>query len=55
MTRDALAVTGGGRIPRWNTGCAFVDYNRDGLLDLFVANYIDFDVKTVPVPENGIA
>lgn len=39
--------------PRWNTGCAFVDYDRDGWLDLFVANYIDFDVKKAPVPESG--
>jgi len=38
---------------RWNSGCAFVDYNRDGKLDLFVANYIDMDLATAPVPESG--
>ena len=39
--------------PRWSTGCAFVDYDRDGHLDLFVANYIDLDLDTAPVPESG--
>jgi hypothetical protein len=44
-------VAGNGK--RWNTGCAFVDYDRNGLLDLFVANYIDMDLATAPVPESG--
>ena len=38
---------------RWNTGCAFVDYDRDGQLDLFITNYIEFDPKTAPLPESG--
>ena len=45
-------VTAAG-LNRWNTGCAFVDYDRDGWLDIFIGNYIDFDPKTVPVPEDG--
>jgi hypothetical protein len=34
----------------WGTGCAFVDHDRDGLLDLIVANYVDFDLATAPAP-----
>ncbi|HTM14837.1 MAG TPA: VCBS repeat-containing protein, partial [Bryobacteraceae bacterium] len=36
--------------PRWGAGCTFVDYNRDGHLDLFVSNYLEFDLKRVPKP-----
>ncbi|MGA2630888.1 MAG: CRTAC1 family protein [Terriglobia bacterium] len=35
---------------RWASGCTWVDYDRDGNLDLFVCNYIELDVNKVPVP-----
>src|SRR5439155_517945 len=34
----------------WGTGCAFLDYNRDGKLDLMVAHYVDYDSSTAPAP-----
>jgi hypothetical protein len=37
----------------WGSGCAFLDYDGDGFLDLFVSNYIDFDLKTAPLPGTG--
>jgi len=35
---------------RWSSGCTFLDYNRDGHLDLFVASYLDFDLQKSPTP-----
>lgn len=34
----------------WGSGCTFIDYNRDGHLDLFVANYLEFDFASIPRP-----
>jgi enediyne biosynthesis protein E4 len=34
----------------WGSGCAFVDYDRDGKLDLMVATYVDFDISSAPKP-----
>jgi len=35
---------------RYNTGCAFIDIDNDGKLDLFVSNYLKFDKATTPQP-----
>ena len=35
---------------RWSTGCAFVDYDLDGKVDLFIANYIVFEKEEIPLP-----
>jgi hypothetical protein len=34
----------------WSTGCAFIDYDRDGRLDLFVATYAGLDLARLPQP-----
>jgi hypothetical protein len=40
---------------RFSSGCTFLDYNRDGLLDLFVANYLEIDLATAPRPSLSVA
>src|SRR5712672_3593965 len=45
---EKVGVSGSGKA--WGTGCAWVDYDRDGHLDLMIANYVDFDLATAPTP-----
>jgi hypothetical protein len=45
---EQAGVAGTGQ--EWGTGCAFVDYDRDGKLDLVVANYVHFNLAKTPVP-----
>jgi len=35
---------------RYGSGCTWVDYNRDGRLDLFVANYLNTTLERLPRP-----
>jgi len=44
-----LPVTG----TRYGSGCSFLDYDRDGYLDLFVANYVDLNLADTPHPGSG--
>jgi hypothetical protein len=35
---------------RWSTGCAFLDFDRDGHLDVFITSYVTFDFDAAPLP-----
>ena len=43
----------GGDSKRWNAGATFIDYDRDGKLDLFISNYVDVDLAELPLPGKG--
>lgn len=48
---DVAAASGtAGNGKDWSTGCTFIDYDRDGLLDLLVTAYLDFDIARAPLP-----
>ncbi len=38
---------------RWGAGCAFLDFDADGLLDIFISSYVDFDPENTPKPGSG--
>src|ERR1039458_5591300 len=40
---------------RFGAGCTFLDYNRDGHLDLFISNYVDFELENAPKPSTQVS
>jgi len=45
---EKSGVAGSGK--EWSSGCTFLDYDRDGHLDLLVTTYQQFDLATTPPP-----
>jgi enediyne biosynthesis protein E4 len=46
---DVTAKAGVTNADRWGTSAAFGDYDNDGNLDLYVANYVDVDMNNLPL------
>src|SRR5712692_8625729 len=51
---DVTAKAGVGNTGRWGTSAAFGDYDNDGYLDLYVANYVDLDLQHLPEFGRGL-
>ncbi|HXE90168.1 MAG TPA: CRTAC1 family protein [Terriglobales bacterium] len=50
---DVTAAAGVGNEGRWGTSAAFGDYDHDGFLDLYIANYVDLDLDRLPAFGSG--
>src|SRR5258708_12972781 len=48
--KAAVTTDRGDGTRRWNTGCSFLDYDPDAMLDLFSPTYIQLDPTTPPSP-----
>lgn len=51
VTKEAGLAYSGPK--KWGAGCTFIDYNRDGRLDLFVTHYLNLDLSKLPKPGEG--
>lgn len=51
-TFEEIGVKSGtaGPAREWSSGATFIDYDRDGRLDLLVTSYLEFDPATTPLP-----
>ena len=48
--KSGLTASAKPKYPEWFSGATFLDYDRDGRVDLFIATYVDFDTSRIPKP-----